>query len=150
MSRRGAKISANLVSCLLAQPLLSVESRTTQQILFAVTTGVSLLTLQVLAPLVVLVADISLLIIMSLGLFIRDPITAIGTLFAFSLIGYSLHKFMHTRAVSLGPGSSERVIESNEKIVEVFSSYRESVVRNRRDYYARQIGALRYSISAST
>jgi hypothetical protein len=54
---------------------------------------------------------------------------------------------MHTRAVSLGQGSSERVIESNEKIVEVFSSYRESVVRNRRDYYARQIGALRYSIS---
>jgi ATP-binding cassette subfamily C protein len=54
---------------------------------------------------------------------------------------------MHTRAVSLGQGSSERVIESNEKIIEVFSSYRESVVRNRRDDYARQIGALRYSIS---
>ena len=147
MSRRGAKLSANLVARLLAQPLLKVESRTTQEILFAVTTGVSLLTLQVLAPLVVLVSDVALLTIMALGLFILDPTTAIGTLAVFSLIGFSLHKFMHTRAGNLGKGSTDLVIKSNEKIIEVFSSYREAVVRNRRDYYAREIGSLRFSIS---
>ena len=147
MSKRGAKLSANLVARLLAQPLLKVESRTTQEILFAVTTGVSLLTLQVLAPLVVLVSDVALLTIMALGLFILDPTTAIGTLAVFSLIGFSLHKFMHTRAGNLGKGSTDLVIKSNEKIIEVFSSYREAVVRNRRDYYAREIGSLRFSIS---
>jgi ABC-type multidrug transport system fused ATPase/permease subunit len=31
--------------------------------------------------------------------------------------------------------------------VEVFGSYRESVVRNRRDYYAREIGKLRFSLA---
>ena len=147
MSRRGAKLSANLVARLLAQPLLKVESRTTQEILFAVTTGVSLITLQVLAPLVVLISDVALLIIMALGLFILDPTTAIGTLVMFSLIGFSLHNFMHTRAGNLGRGSTDLVIKSNEKIIEVFSSYREAVVRNRRDYYAREIGSQRFAIS---
>ena len=147
MSRRGAKLSATLVSRLLAQPLIKVESRTTQETLFAVTTGVSLVTLQVLAPLIVLIADIALLTLMAFGLFILDPTTAIGTFAVFSLIGFSLHKFMHTRAGNLGKGSTELVIKGNEKIIEVFGSYREAVVRNRRDYYSREIGSLRFAIS---
>lgn len=35
---------------------------------------------------------------------------------------------------------------SSEKIVEVFSSNRESVVRNQRDFYPREIGKLRFSL----
>lgn len=54
---------------------------------------------------------------------------------------------MHLRAWSLGKENSRLNIRSNEKIVEVFASYRESVVRNRRDYYAREIGHLRYALA---
>ena len=147
LSRRGAKISANLISRLLAQPLLTVQARTTQEILYAVTSGVTQITLQVLATAVVLVSDFSLLLVMAIGLFAVDPSTAIGTFFVFSLLGYFLYRFMHVRAGVLGVKNSILNITSNEKIVEVFSSYRESVVRNRRDYYAREIGKLRYSLA---
>jgi ABC-type multidrug transport system fused ATPase/permease subunit len=54
---------------------------------------------------------------------------------------------MHVLAGNLGLENSKIEIQSNEKIVEAFSSYRESVVRNRRDYYAREIGHLRFSIA---
>ena len=54
---------------------------------------------------------------------------------------------MHVRAGELGKNTSEFSIRSNEKIIEVFSSFRESVVRNRRDYYARETGLLRYSLA---
>ena len=54
---------------------------------------------------------------------------------------------MHVRANELGVKNSKFNIVSNEKIVEVFSSYRESIVRNRRDYYAREIGKLRYALA---
>jgi ABC-type multidrug transport system fused ATPase/permease subunit len=54
---------------------------------------------------------------------------------------------MHVRAGLLGAMHSEFNIVSNEKIVEVFSSYRESVVRNRRDYYAREIGKIRFALA---
>lgn len=147
LSHRGANISANLISRLLAQPLLIVQQRTTQETLYAVTRGVELIMLQVLATTVVLVADLSLLLIMTLGLFAVDPTTAVGTFLVFSLIGYFLYRFMHVRAGVLGQWSAELNVVSNEKIVEVFGSYREAVVRNRRDYYAREIGSLRLALA---
>jgi len=146
-SRRGATISANLTSRLLSQQLLMIQSRTMQETLFAVTGGVSIITLQILATMVVLVSDISLLFIMTIGLFVLDPTTAIVTFLLFALVGLLLYRMMHVRAGRLGVQSSLLNIQSNEKIVEVFSSYRESVVRNRRDYYAREIGKKRFEIA---
>ena len=147
LSRRGAMISANLISRLLSQPLLMIQTRTTQEMLYAVTVGVSLIVLQVLATAVVMISDISLLVVMIIGLFIVDPITAIGTFLVFFIIGHFLYRFMHVRAKVLGLKSSELSIISNEKIVEVFGSYRESVVRNRRDFYSREIGSYRFDLA---
>lgn len=147
LSRRGAKISANLISRLMSQPLLVVHSRTTQETVFAVTRGVVIIVLQVLATAVVWIADLALLIVMMIGLLIIDPGTAIATFLVFSLVGFFLYKFMHIHAENLGVENSRIEIKSNEKIVEAFDSYRESVVRNRRDFYAREIGHLRYSLA---
>jgi ABC-type multidrug transport system fused ATPase/permease subunit len=146
-SRRGAKISADLVSRLLSQSLLTIQAKTTQETLYSVTRGVEFITIQVLAVSVVLVADISLLFIMGVGLFAVDPVTATGTFLVFAVIGFLLYRLMHVRASTLGNNSSRLNIKSNEKIVEVFSSYRESVVRNRRDYYAREIGRIRFDLA---
>lgn len=149
-SRRGAKISANLISRLLSQPLLIVQARSTQETLFAVTSGVAIITLQILANSVVLVSDISLLAVMSIGLFIVDATIAIGTFIIFGLIGFSLHLLMNVRANKLGTRGSKIDIKGSEKIVEVFSSYREAMVGNRRDYYAREIGKLRLKLADIT
>jgi len=147
LSRRGALISANLVSRLLTQPLTKIQDRTTQETLFCVTRGVEFITLQVLGIAVIIVSDVSLLLIMGTGLLIVDSTTAAGTFLIFSAIGYSLYRLMHVRAVNLGVASSQLNIKSNEKIVEVFSSYRESVVSNRRNFYAREIGKLRFELA---
>ena len=147
LSRRGAKISASLVSRLLSQPLLTIQARTTQETLYAVTTGVGAITLGVLATSVVMISDLSLLLIMAVGLFVVDTFTALGTFLVFGLIGFLLYRSMHVKARTLGLETSVLSIQSNEKIVEVFSSYRESVVRNRRDYYAREIGKVRFALA---
>ena len=147
MSRRGALISANLISRFLAQPLLVVQRWSTQEVLYAVTRGVEIVVLQILALSVVMIADISLLLILAIGLFLVDPITSVGTVLVFAVIALILHRLMHQRAGRIGSRNSEMVIRSNEKINEVFSSYRESVIRNRRDYYAREIAKLRYELS---
>jgi len=147
LSRRGAKISANLISRLLSQPMLVVQSRTVQETLYSVTYGVEIVTLNVLAVVVALISDITLLTVLMLGLFVIDPVIALGTIIVFGGIGFFLYIFMHVRSHKLGLKSSELRIKSNEKITEVFSSYRESVVRNRRDYYSREIEKLRYSLA---
>lgn len=147
LSRRGAKISATLIARLLSQPLLTVQARTTQETLYAVTIGVSTITLGILATAVVLASDLSLMIVMAIGLFIVDPATSVGTFGIFILVGFGLYRFMHVRAGILGTQTALLNVKSNEKIVEVFASYRESVVRNRRDYYAREIGNLRFQLA---
>jgi ABC-type multidrug transport system fused ATPase/permease subunit len=140
LGRRGALISSLLVSRLLAQPLQVIQQRTIQQNLFAVTGGVGAITLGVLGTAVALISDASLLFIMFLGLFLVDPTIAISTLVVFGGIGYLLYRLMNVRAKSLGLQQSELVIESNVRVLEVLGSYRESVVRNRRQYYAKNIG----------
>lgn len=147
LSRRGAKISADLVSRLLSQPLLVVQARSTQEAVYAVTSGVERIVLQVLATAVVWVADLALLFIMIIGLMIVDPITAVLTLLVYLLVAYFLFKIMHVQAGILGIENSKLNILSNEKTVEVFASYRESVVRNRRHFYAREIGKLRHQLA---
>lgn len=140
LGRRGALISSLLVSRLLAQPLQVIQQRTIQQNLFAVTGGVGAITLGVLGTAVALISDTSLLLIMFLGLFLVDPTIAISTLIVFGGIGYLLYRLMNVRAKFLGLQQSELVIESNVRVLEVLGSYRESVVRNRRQYYAKNIG----------
>lgn len=143
LSRKGANISVDLISRLLSQPLSIIQLRSTQETLYAVGEGVALVTVQVIGTAVVLVADLSVLLLMAFGLFVVNPITAAVTFFVFFLVGYFLHQFLDVRAGALGMKSYQLNIASSEKIVEVFASYRELVVRNRRDFYARQIGNIR-------
>ena len=147
LSRRGATISSILIKRLLSKNLLDVQKRSTQEILYAVTSGVDQITLYILAPSAVLVSDLSLLLIMAIGLLVVDPYVAIGTFLVFAFLGVVLYKVMHVKAELLGRKQSSLSIRSNEKIIEVFASFRESVVRNRRDYYARNIESLRYSLA---
>ena len=147
LSRRGALISSLLASRLLAQSLQVIQQRTMQQNLFAITGGVSTITIGVLGTAVALVSDISLLLIMIFGLFIVDATIAISTLLVFGGIGYLLYRLMNVRARLLGLRQSDLNIESNERILEVLGSYRESVVRNRRNYYAMKIGQQRLELA---
>jgi len=147
LSRRSASISENLISRFLAQPYLVVQRWSSQEALYAVTSGVVVVTLQILGLSVILIADISLLIILVIGLFIVDPITSIGTVLVFGSVALLLYRLMHERAGQMGMQNSKLSIKSNEKIIEVFSSYRESIVRNRRDYYSREIAKTRYELA---
>ena len=147
LSRRGAKLSATLVARLLSSSLLQIQSRSTQATLYALTSGVEIIMLRVLATVVALVSDGSLLIVMALGLFIVDPVIAISTVLLFLLIGLALYRLMHVKARTLGMQNSRLDIASSEKIIEVINTYRETVVRNRRSYYAEEIGKIRFELA---
>lgn len=147
LSRRAATISTDLMSRILSQSLLSIQTRSTQETLFAVTYGVTAITVGILGTTVSLISDIALLLVLAIGLFVIDPIIAIGSFVVFASIGYLLFRLLHDKAENFGLKETELNIASNEKIIEVLSSYRESVVRNRREYYAREIGNLRMSLA---
>jgi ABC-type multidrug transport system fused ATPase/permease subunit len=147
LSRRGAKISSDLISKVLSGSLLSIQSRTSQQTIYSVTNGVTAITLGILGTSVLLIADASLLLVMGIGLFVVDPKVAAGTFLLFSLIGYQMYKLTNVRAKALGKKSYELNVKGDEKIVEAVNSYRELVVRNRRSYYAQEIGKTRFELA---
>jgi ABC-type multidrug transport system fused ATPase/permease subunit len=150
LSRRGARISANLVSRLLTQNLLFIQARTSQSLLYAVTNGINTIVLGVLGTVISIISDSALLIVMTLGLFVVDPLIASSTFIVFSILVFMLYRLLHVRVRQLGNLDAKYSIQVNEKIIEVLTSYRESVVRNRRVYYAREIGELRFQQSNVT
>ena len=143
LSRRGAAVSARMVSKLLRQSLLTVQSRSLQTSLYAVTHGVTLMTVGVLGVFVSLVSDLSLLAVLLTGLFVVDSVMALGTLVAFSLIAFALWRLMHVRVKNLGLKTADISVESSETVFEVLTAYREATVRNRKGFYARLIGKQR-------
>lgn len=143
LSRRGALISSNLASRIFAQSILQIQSRSKQETLFALTSGINFMMLGVLGTAITVIADVSLLLIMGITLFVVDVTIAVSSLIFFGALGFILYKFMNVKAYNLGTHNSELAIESNEKITEALNSFRESVARNRISFYLYQISKLR-------
>jgi ABC-type multidrug transport system fused ATPase/permease subunit len=147
LSRRGAAVSARMVAKLLKQSLITVQSRSLQTSLYAVTHGVTLMTVGVLGVFVSLVSDLSLLLVLLIGLFLVDSAMALGTLVAFSFIAFLLWQLMHVRMMNLGLKTADISVESSETVFEVLMAYREATVRNRKGFYARLIGRQRLMLA---
>lgn len=149
LSFRCALLTEELVAKVLNQSLARIHGTTTQELLFTVTSGVNVIVMGILGSSAALVSDLSLLMIMTSGLFVVEPVLAIASLFFFGGIGLLLYKLMHFRAHTLGYRDSLLNIQSNEKISEVIHSYREVLVRNRLGYYSREIAELRQRLAVT-
>lgn len=147
LSRKSASISSDLISKILSQPLSFISLESQQQRLFTVTTGVSNLTVGVLSNIVLIVSDVSLLIVLLLGLFFVDPVVCISTLLVFGCVGVILYFLLHTRAARFGLENSKVSISSNQKIIEAFSSFRELSAKGGREFYANQISLQRFQLA---
>jgi ABC-type multidrug transport system fused ATPase/permease subunit len=149
LSFRGAEISSDLTSRFLSNPLLTVQEKPSQEILYALTIGVNSLTLGVIGTTVTLAGDLSLLIVLAVGLLVLDPMTASLMLLIFVCLSYLLYLLTNKRALYLGSLNAELNIQSNKKILEVLSSYREFVVRNRRYSYSIEVGKIRKNLATT-
>lgn len=147
LSRRAAVISSKLISKLLSQDLLSIQSRSSQETLFAVTSGVGMLMLNVIGTVINLASDLFLLAILSGGLLAIDPVIAVMTFILFTTVTLILYLSVQNRVNVLGNESARLTIESNERILEVLNSYRELFVRNRRSFYSQEIGLTRLKLA---
>ncbi len=146
-SLRGAQLSKDLIRRLLSQNLLKIQERSSQEALFATTYGSSALMVGVFANCVNFIADFSLLLILLCVLIFVDPIIAICTTLLLGSATIALYKKLNRRAGRLGKLDSDLNIESSANILEVLATYRESVVRNRRNYYVNKISKLRTSLA---
>lgn len=147
ISRRGAVISTELVSKLFSKGLTEIKSRSTQQNLYALTTGVQGITLGVIGIGIIVVADLSLLLVLLIALMAVDVVVAIAASIIFATVGIFLYKLMHQRTAILAKKNMKYTIEGSEIVVELIENFREYFVRNRRKALVSKFGTNRESFA---
>lgn len=147
MARRAAVMSSNLITRYFTIPVSRVNRRSAQTSIFALTSGVNSIMVGVIGVSVALISDIALLVVMSAGLFLVDPMSALGSAFIFGFLSFFLYRAMHRKIQKLGEEQGSLNIESSQRIFEAINSYRELLVRDRRGFYAQQIGNLRHKLA---
>ena len=135
LSRKCTSKSASLISKFMNEPK-SVSSQTsTQSILFALTDGMEALVVYILGGIASIVSDVTLLIVLTSGLLIVNPILGASSLVFFSTVGLLLYLSMHRSAELHGLNSAQLRIERNEKVVQIVGLFKEIFVQNQQSYY---------------
>jgi ABC-type multidrug transport system fused ATPase/permease subunit len=147
LSNKSAMISENLCKKVFSQNLLSIQKKPSQETLYALTDGVDRITTGVLGTIVILISDISLVSVMSIGLFIVDPLTAIGTFIFFVGVGYMLYRVSNVRAQEINKSRVKLDIVNNQLILDTLLNFRYAIVRNRLGYIASIFSENRYKIA---
>jgi ATP-binding cassette, subfamily B, bacterial PglK len=149
LSKKSAEITNNLVRKVLYQPLTAIQNQGAQETLYGLTYGVHSILVGILANVLVLSSDVSLLIVLFAGLLILDPTIAFFAISVFGLIGISIHLMLSKRSVELGTLQSRLEIESNAKILQALMAYREIVVRNKQNKISSEIAELRVKLAGA-
>ncbi len=149
LSYQAAKISSDLLNKILNLSLLDLRKKSSQEILYLLTVGVNTITVGIIGTSMSIISDLFLTSLMLIGLVYVSPGMALGTLVIFAGIGMILYKLLHKRARSLGERNARLSVERNEKVLEVIRTYRESVVKGRRGYYAAHVSNIRHSLAST-
>jgi ABC-type multidrug transport system fused ATPase/permease subunit len=147
ISRRGATISSNLAQNLFLGSASKLKKYTEQEILYATTNGAQLITLGILGNAITMMSDISLMLVMSIGLLVVDPIMSILVFILFSVIGYGLYKLMRKKITSIGLSEVDYTVESNQLIMEFLNTFKEILVQNLRSIYVSRFSDLRFKLA---
>jgi ATP-binding cassette subfamily C protein len=147
LSWKTSEIAADLLSNVLQQNLDDLQKRSSQQIVYSLAEGVKNILIGILGTAMTIVADASLLLVITVGLFIIDPVAALLSTILISFSGLVLYNQLSTRSGEFGKQAYLYSVQSNEKTLEVLSTYREAVVRNRRQYYVEEIKKIRSKLS---
>jgi len=150
ISRKGASLAADLLSAILSKPINQINKFTHQELIFTTSQAFNILITAVVGKCITVIADAALLVVLFIGLVIVDTTMSISVLLVFTILGYAINNLMEKKAVKMGSDLTKLTVENNEKIQEVLNTYRESVVRNTRHFYLKQIQKIKIDLSRFT
>jgi ABC-type multidrug transport system fused ATPase/permease subunit len=147
ISRRSAVISSKLVKNLLEQDLTFLRKSNSQETLYSITTGIDLLTLGVIGSISIMISDVSLTLILALGLFVLDPLVALLSFVFFVLVALAVSRGTDVRSQNISVAQTKLSIESNQRILEVLGAIKEIYTKNRRNFYIEKISKSRFQLA---
>lgn len=149
MGSIAAKISSESMTKVLNNTLILMQSIASQNMIYSLTNGVNALTIGLLGTLSTVISDFSLLIILTISLYIVSPTIALTTTIIFGMVAIVLFLLLQKRAVLISKDFTKLNIEGNQRIYEIIISFREIFTKNRQVYYANMISKNRYALAKS-
>lgn len=143
LSGRAAEISKVLLFKNFSQGILGVKNQTTQKTIWALTSGVDIIAVGILATLVSLTSDLAVLVILLIGLAKIDLAVTGMSISILGIASLCLTKMLQHKAKTLGKESSLIGIGVNELIMDSVMNFRELTVSNRRGQYLTEIAGQR-------
>lgn len=136
LAKKSAELSSFFTERLLRQTYLSVKSKSTNELTLVLTRGIELITLQIIAPLTLIVSDAYTLFALSILLLFLDPISFIGIISIFITSILTLNYFVKTKPEKVGRLYNELNVVVVEKISESIGMLKETKSKQRIPYYA--------------
>jgi ATP-binding cassette subfamily C protein len=149
-SIKSSEITTTLLRGIFTKPVNILNRRNTSEYVYLLTRGTEALTLNVLATSTVLIADVSILVVIFVGLLVLDPIVALFSGIIFGILILILGKYLQSSVSRLGAHAADAIIKSDSYIREAILSYREIIVRNREKFYLMRINRIRSAYSTTT
>ena len=149
LGAKSAQISSEMISKALSMQLIGLRQVSTGQMQYNVTVGVNAITLGVLGIFSTVLADSTLLLIVTIGILAIDPLVAMTAIVIFGFTGAFLYYSLHRQAREIGISLTKLAVETDQEIIEILRGYRELFVRDRRFYYSEKISNLRVQFSNS-
>lgn len=149
-SNKSSETTTKLLRSIFTKPVNILNRSNTSEYVYLLTRGTEALTMNVLATSTILIADLSILLVIFVGLLVLDPIVALFSSIIFGILILILGKYLQSSVSRLGAHAADAIIKSDSYIREAILSYREIIVRNCEDFYLTRVNRIRSSYSTTT
>jgi ABC-type multidrug transport system fused ATPase/permease subunit len=139
LSKKSAVISSDLLSKFMSLSMQDIYSKSFPEMIASIKTGVGTLTIGVIGSLCLLISEVFSLLIVLLGVFLYDFQTAIILVLLFGAVSLVLYLTTHIKSRALGENSTGMNLGLDNKLMELFTSYREIYVKNRLNFFNNKI-----------
>ncbi|MBU6348099.1 MAG: ABC transporter ATP-binding protein/permease [Actinomycetales bacterium] len=149
LTGRSAEISGELSRKFFRQSLKEVNWATSQRTAFALGSGISATISDTLGAWVILVAEASLLLMLSITLLVIAPGITLFTLFYFAIVMYFMQKWLGKKSSRAAQQRYAADIAGASAVIELVNSFREVFVGNHTEYYVEKFSHIRKSGAAA-
>jgi len=130
LSRKSSEYSHNLFVRLLSLNISQIEKRQTSDLQYSLTSGVSNIFVGVIGSFMTLFADLTLVLLILIGIFTFDPITALSMVLVFGITSLSLSLILPRISHKLAVSQTAELVRAHTLISVSFVSIRELLVRD--------------------
>ena len=135
LANRQADVSARMARTILSRQLLEVQRWSTSEVLYALTGGVAAAITTLLGASLIILTEVFLFVVIGIGLLIVDPVLTIVSAAFFGLVVYFLQIWLGRASAKNASVQANRGMSTITAVSEALTTYRETTVLNRRDFY---------------